>query len=88
MTEKDLYRSLGELDDAVLERSETVRRRPALLRWGAFAACAALILTAGLLTFSHLRTPDTVQVSFGGMTREYRKDALVSDRKHFPHRAH
>ncbi|MBE6930101.1 MAG: hypothetical protein E7463_07470 [Ruminococcaceae bacterium] len=78
MTEKDLYRSLSELDDAVLERSETVRRRPALLRWGAFAACAALILTTGLLTFSHLRTPDTVQVYFGGMTREYRKDALVS----------
>ena len=45
MNRDDLYRSFGELDDDILERSER-RKRPMWIKWAALAAC--LCLVAGL----------------------------------------
>ena len=45
MNKDDLYRSFGELDDDILERSEH-RKRPIWIKWAALAAC--LCLVAGL----------------------------------------
>ncbi len=49
MNRNDLYRSLGEIDDAILERSETAavnKRRRTWIRWGVLAAC---LITAALI---------------------------------------
>lgn len=53
MNQADLFRAFGDVDDAVLERSEASARRrrtPALRRWGVLAACAALAV--GLAAFA------------------------------------
>ena len=48
MNKDDLYRSFGELDDDILERSER-RKRPMWIKWAALAACLCLLLSSVLL---------------------------------------
>ncbi|MBR6259250.1 MAG: hypothetical protein IKR21_03475 [Oscillospiraceae bacterium] len=50
MNRNDLFRSLNDVDDAVLERSEETiqkKRPPAWLKWGAAAACLAIVVFVG-----------------------------------------
>ena len=50
MNRNDLFRSLGEVEDSVLERSEKntqKKRAPAWLKWGGLAACIVLVVVAG-----------------------------------------
>ena len=52
MNRKDLYNGFSEVDDDILERSETAtnsRKRLAWMKWGAIAACLALALWCGTL---------------------------------------
>ena len=42
MNRDDLYRSFGELDDDILERSER-KKRPMWIKWAAIAACLCLV---------------------------------------------
>lgn len=47
MNRKDLYNGFNEVDDNILERSETTtnsRKRLAWMKWGAMAACLCLII--------------------------------------------
>ena len=51
MNRKDLYHSFNEVDDDILERSETTEKkskRPAWVKWGAMAACLCLVVLAGI----------------------------------------
>lgn len=52
MNRKDLYNGFSEVDDDILERSETAtnsRKILAWMKWGAIAACLALALLCGAL---------------------------------------
>lgn len=54
MDRKDLYKSFDEIDDDILERSETaasVRKKAVWLKWGAAAACLCLLALASLYRF-------------------------------------
>lgn len=47
MNQNDLFRACGEIGDDILERSEASamrKRAPAYLKWGAIAACLALVV--------------------------------------------
>ena len=49
MTGKDLFDSMNELDEALLDEALRVKKKkPALPRWGALAACCALVLLGGI----------------------------------------
>lgn len=49
MTGKDLFESMNELDEALLDEALRVKKKkPALPRWGALAACCALVLLGGI----------------------------------------
>lgn len=53
MNRKDLYNSFHEVDDDILERSETAtqsRKKPAWLKWSAMAACLCLLVGGALLS--------------------------------------
>ena len=78
MNRKDLYQSMNQIDDDILERSEVVVKRkakPMWLKWGAMAACLAVVVIAGIsmLTGNH-----TVQTSMGGVMREYKNVSVSS----------
>ena len=67
MNRKDLYNGFNEVDDDILERSETASRskkKPVWLKWGAIAACLCLIVAVAIPTMFHqpAETPqDTVE---------------------------
>ena len=47
MKGKDLHNEMGKIDDKLVQEAENTKRlnkRPAALRWGALAACAALVV--------------------------------------------
>lgn len=49
MTGKDLFESMNELDEALLDEALRVKKKkPAVPRWGALAACCALVLLGGI----------------------------------------
>lgn len=49
MTGKDLFDSMNELDEALLDEALRVKKKkPAVPRWGALAACCALVLLGGI----------------------------------------
>ncbi len=55
MNKNDLFRAFDEIDDDILERSEApVSRRKSLTfrRWGALAACLALIVGLAGVAFA------------------------------------
>lgn len=57
MNRNDLYNSFNEIDDDILERSETASRnkmKPVWIKWGAIAACLCLVV-AGALTIPNLQ---------------------------------
>lgn len=62
MNRDDLYRSIGEIDDDILERSERASRsrtKTIWLKWAAVAACLCLVFACGL--FYHAQNPDDFQ---------------------------
>ena len=47
MNRKDLYNGFNEVDDDILERSETAsksKKKPMWLKWGAIAAAAVVLV--------------------------------------------
>ena len=51
MNRKDLYHGFNEVDDDILERSETASRskkKPVWLKWGAIAACLCLVVSIAI----------------------------------------
>ena len=51
MNRKDLYNAVNEVDDDILERSETASRskkKPVWLKWGAIAACLCLVVSIAI----------------------------------------
>lgn len=48
MTSRDLYRCIGEIDDALIEEAAEIKRRPRWLPIAALAACAALAIAIPL----------------------------------------
>ena len=51
MNRKDLYNGFNEVDDDILERSETVsksKKKPVWLKWGAIAACLCLAVSIAI----------------------------------------
>lgn len=53
MNRKDLYSGFNEVDDDILERSETASRskkKPVWLKWGALAACLCLVVAVAIPT--------------------------------------
>lgn len=62
MNRKELYQSFHEVDDDILERSETVTRnnkKPARMKWGALAACLCMVVIGAvcMLAYGHNGTP-------------------------------
>ena len=76
MNREDLFKSIGGVDEEVLERSETVaksRKVPVLLKWSAAAACLAVAVIAGISVF---RDNDSDMTSVGGVMREYKNTSV------------
>lgn len=51
MNRKDLYNGINEIDDDILERSETAsksKKKPTWLKWGAIAACLCLVVSIAI----------------------------------------
>ena len=51
MNRNDLYNGFNEVDDDILERSETAprsKRKPVWLKWGAIAACLCLLISIAI----------------------------------------
>ena len=62
MNRKDLYNGFNEVDDDILERSETAsrsKRKPVWLKWGAIAACLCLVVSIALPVLRHKGGPDS-----------------------------
>ena len=56
MNRKDLYNGFNEVDDDILERSETASRskkKPVWLKWGAIAACLCLVVSIAIPVLHH-----------------------------------
>ena len=61
MNRKDLYNGFNEVDDDILERSETSsksKKKPAWLKWGAIAACLCLVVSIAIPVLFQ-QSPDT-----------------------------
>ena len=61
MNRKDLYNGFNEVDDDILERSETASRskkKPVWLKWGAIAACLCLVVSIAIPVL-YQQSPDT-----------------------------
>ena len=61
MNRKDLYNAVNEVDDDILERSETASRskkKPVWLKWGAIAACLCLVVSIAIPVLFQ-QSPDT-----------------------------
>lgn len=61
MNRKDLYNGFNEVDDDILERSETASRskkKPVWLKWGAIAACLCLVVSIAIPVLFQ-QSPDT-----------------------------
>ena len=62
MNRKDLYKGFNEVDEDILERSETVsqsKKKPVWLKWGAIAACLCLVVSIAIPVLHHKGGPDT-----------------------------
>lgn len=62
MNRKDLYNAINEVDDDILERSETAsksKKKPAWLKWGAIAACLCLMVGIATPMLHPKGGPDT-----------------------------
>ena len=60
MNRKDLYNGFNEVDDDILERSETTSRskkKPVWLKWGAIAACLCLVVSIAIPVLQHKGGP-------------------------------
>lgn len=56
MNRKDLYNGFNEVDDDILERSETAsksKKKPMWLKWGAIAACLCLVVSIAIPALHH-----------------------------------
>lgn len=61
MNRKDLYNGFNEVDDDILERSETAskcKKKPAWLKWGAITACLCLVVSIAIPVLFQ-QSPDT-----------------------------
>lgn len=61
MNRKDLYNGFNEVDDDILERSETAyrsKKKPVWLKWGAIAACLCLVVSIAIPVLFQ-QSPDT-----------------------------
>lgn len=61
MNRKDLYNAINEVDDDILERSESASRskkKPVWLKWGAIAACLCLVVSIAIPVLFQ-QSPDT-----------------------------
>lgn len=56
MNSKDLYNAINKVDDDILERSETTKRRHNWLKWAAMAACLSLVIGGGIFWKSSRQT--------------------------------
>jgi len=78
MNENDLYRAFQDLDDDLLERSQTARPRRRVPRWGILAACLTLMLSVtGIAVVAEAREYDAAVAFFdenglsaAGLSRE------------------
>ena len=62
MNRKDLYNAINEVDDDILERSESASRskkKPVWLKWGAIAACLCLMVGIAIPMLHPKGGPDT-----------------------------
>ena len=62
MNRKDLYNGFNEVDDDILERSETVsksKKKPMWLKWGAIAACLCLVVSIAIPVLHHKGGPNS-----------------------------
>ena len=77
MTNEKLYEVLGEINEKhVKEAREYCRaKKPVWLKWGAMAACLAVVVIAGISMFPG---NDAVQTSVGGVMREYKNVSVAS----------
>ena len=60
MNRKDLYNGFNEVDDDILERSETAsksKKKPTWLKWGAIAACLCLVVSIASPVLHHKGGP-------------------------------
>lgn len=61
MNRNDLYNGFNEVDDDILERSETASRskkNPVWLKWGAIAACLCLVVSIAIPALRHKGGPN------------------------------
>lgn len=60
MNRKDLYHGFNEVDDDILERSETSsksKKKPIWLKWGAIVACLCLVVGIAIPVLNHRGGP-------------------------------
>ena len=65
MNRKDLYNGFNEVDDDILERSETVfknKKKPVWLKWGAMAACLCLVIVGAFMAPNLISEQDPQQL--------------------------
>lgn len=68
---------LGEINEDYVKEAETIKKakKPVWLKWGAMAACLAVMVIAGI---SVLPGNNTVQTSIGGVMREYKNASVAA----------
>lgn len=79
MNRKDLYQSMNQIDDDILERSEADAKNTNKTVWfklGTMVAGFAVVMIAAI---SMLQGNGTEQISVGGVVREYKKVSVGSE---------
>ena len=84
MDKKDLYRSMQEIDDDVLEESEKKRINKPWLKLAVIAACAALVITAAAVAVPLLaKAPEAPFVTEKETTEEEYTEPLIINKDRY-----
>ncbi|MBQ9121665.1 MAG: hypothetical protein IJY12_04840 [Clostridia bacterium] len=67
-----IVQAVGDIDEALVEAAATAKKRNPLRRWGAIAACLAVLLMAGSMIVPLLGGESSSGVWVGGLARPYK----------------
>ncbi|MEK3736342.1 hypothetical protein MKZ23_15265 [Paenibacillus sp. FSL R5-0876] len=65
MNNKELFKTIGYIDENLIEKANSARRtnKKTYVKWGSFAACAALVLGVAVYKFPQTPLPNSPQIS-------------------------
>lgn len=77
MRGKDFLDKMELIDPAYIEAADKpAKKKNNFVKWTAIAACLSIVLLAGFFAFRVKN--NTLSVSFGGITRDYKKDLSIT----------